>query len=314
MSGRSGEGLPVSWKAGLTFWALGVIWGLPYFFIKLALVDISPAGVAWGRIALGAAVMLPIAWKRGTLRSLADHKGALLGYAFAELVGPFLLIALGEAWISSSLAGILVATLPFTLILLAPAFGLREPLGTQRLAGLAIGFIGVVILLGIGSVHGFEAWVGVGCILLATLGYATASLIVQKHLSNTDELAAVAVCLTIAAVALFPVALWSPPKAVPGTLSIVSVAVLGVICTALALQLYFYLIQQAGAARASVITYINPAVAASLGVGILHEPFGWSGAAGLTLILWGSWMSTHPGKQILSGSIRSSSSRPTGMP
>jgi drug/metabolite transporter (DMT)-like permease len=292
----------VSWKAWLTFWALGVIWGLPYFFIKLALVDISPAGVAWGRIALGAAVMLPIAWKRGALRSLAEHKGALLGYAFAELVGPFLLIALGEAWISSSLAGILVATLPLTLILLSPAFGVREPLSPRRVVGLAIGFIGVVVLLGIGSVHGLQAWAGVGCILLATLGYATASLIVQKHLSNTDEMGAVAVCLAIASVVLFPVALWSAPKAMPGAMSIVSVAILGVVCTALALQLYFYLIQRAGAARASVITYVNPAVAALLGVGILHEPFGWSGAAGLTLILVGSWMSTHHGRQAPSGS------------
>jgi drug/metabolite transporter (DMT)-like permease len=292
----------VSWKAWLTFGALGVIWGLPYFFIKLALVDIPPAGVAWGRIALGAAVMLPIAWKRGALRSLAEHKGALLGYAFAELVGPFLLIAVGETWISSSLAGILVATLPLTLILLSPAFGVREPLGPRRLLGLAIGFIGVVVLLGIGSVHGLQAWAGVGCLLLATLGYATASLIVQKHLSNTDEMGAVAVCLAIASVVLFPVALWSAPKVVPGALSLVSVGILGVVCTALALQLYFYLIQRAGAARASVITYINPAVATLLGVGVLHEPFGWSGAAGLTLILVGSWMSTSHGRQVPSGS------------
>jgi drug/metabolite transporter (DMT)-like permease len=85
-------------------------------------------------------------------------------------------------------------------------------------------------------------------------------------------------------------------------LSLVSVGILGVVCTALALQLYFYLIQRAGAARASVITYINPAVATLLGVGILHEPFGWSGAAGLTLILAGSWMSTSLGRQVPSGS------------
>ena len=282
----------MSWKAWLTFAVLGVVWGLPYFFIKLALVDLSPACVAWGRIALGAAVMLPIAWKRGALRSLTEHKGALVGYAFAELVGPFLLIAIGESWISSSLAGILVATLPLILILLAPAFGVREPLSTRRVVGLVIGFVGVVVLLGIGSVHGLEAWLGVGCLLLATLGYALASLIVQKHLSNTDEMGAVAVCLAIATVVLLPVALWTAPIHAPGALSLMSVGILGVVCTALALQLYFYLIKQAGAARASVITYINPAVAALLGVGILHEPFGWAGAAGLTLILVGSWLST----------------------
>jgi drug/metabolite transporter (DMT)-like permease len=119
-----------------------------------------------------------------------------------------------------------------------------------------------------------------------------ASLIVQKHLSNTDEMGAVAVSLAIASVVLLPIAVWSAPVRMPGSLSLVSVAILGVICTALALQLYFYLIKQAGAARAAVITYINPAVATLLGVGILHEPFGWAGAAGLTLILVGSWLST----------------------
>jgi drug/metabolite transporter (DMT)-like permease len=282
----------VTWRSWLAFGALGVVWGLPYFFIKLALVDISPVGVAWGRIALGAAILLPIAWQRGALKSLAEHKGALIAYAFAELIGPFPLISLGESWISSSLAGILVATLPMILIVLSPAFGIREPLGVRRLAGLAIGFLGVVVLLGVGSVHGLQAWAGVGCLLLATLGYALASIIVQKHLTNIDEMGAVAVSLAIAAVVLFPAALLSAPAHMPGLVSLTSVGVLGVICTALALQLYFYLIQRAGAARASVITYINPAVAAVLGVGILHEPFGAAGAVGLALILLGSWMST----------------------
>jgi drug/metabolite transporter (DMT)-like permease len=269
-----------------------MVWGLPYFFIKLALVDISPADVAWGRVALGALVLLPIAWKRGALRSLAAHKGAVVAFAFAELIGPFFLISVGERWISSSLAGILVATLPLTLILLSPAFGLREPLGTRRLVGLATGFLGVVVLLGIGSVQGLTAWAGVGCLLLATLGYAIGSIIVQKHLANTDELGAVAVSLGIASIVLLPGALWAAPSHLPAFLSLVSVAVLGIVCTALALQLYFHLIRRAGAARASVITYINPAVAALLGVGILHEPFGLAGGLGLTLILLGSWLST----------------------
>jgi drug/metabolite transporter (DMT)-like permease len=269
-----------------------MVWGLPYFLIKLALVDISPADLAWGRVALGALVLLPIAWKRGALRSVAAHKRAVVAFAFAELIGPFFLISMGERWISSSLAGILVATLPLTLILLSPAFGLREPLGTRRLIGLAAGFIGVVVLLGIGSVHGLTAWAGVGCLLLATLGYAIGSIIVQKHLSNTDELGAVAVSLGIASIVLLPAALWAAPGHLPALLSLVSVAVLGIVCTAFALQLYFYLIRRAGAARASVITYINPAVAALLGVGVLHEPFGLAGGLGLSLILLGSWLST----------------------
>ncbi|HWM67309.1 MAG TPA: DMT family transporter [Steroidobacteraceae bacterium] len=293
----------MTWRTWLAFGALGMVWGLPYFFIKLALVDLSAADVAWGRVSLGALVLLPIAWKRGALRSLAAHKGAVVAFAFAELIGPFFLISVGERWIGSSLAGILVATLPLTLILLSPAFGLREPLGTRRLVGLATGFIGVVVLLGIGSVHGLTAWAGVGCVLLATLGYAVGSIIVQKYLSNTDELGAVAMSLGIAAIVLLPGALWTAPSHTPALLSLLSVGVLGIVCTALALQLYFYLIRRAGAARASVITYINPAVAALLGVGVLHEPFGLAGGLGLALILLGSWLSTSRAPAILESEL-----------
>ncbi|MEA3182957.1 MAG: hypothetical protein QOI59_6480 [Gammaproteobacteria bacterium] len=293
----------MTWRTWLAFGALGMVWGLPYFFIKLALVDLSAADVAWGRVSLGALVLLPIAWKRGALRSLAAHKGAVVAFAFAELIGPFFLISVGERWIGSSLAGILVATLPLTLILLSPAFGLREPLGTRRLVGLTTGFIGVVVLLGIGSVHGLTAWAGVGCVLLATLGYAVGSIIVQKYLSNTDELGAVAMSLGIAAIVLLPGALWTAPTHMPALLSLLSVGVLGIVCTALALQLYFYLIRRAGAARASVITYINPAVAALLGVGVLHEPFGLAGGLGLALILLGSWLSTSRAPAVLESEL-----------
>lgn len=282
----------MTWRTWLAFAALGVIWGLPYFFIKLALVDIAPAGLAWSRITLAALVMLPIAWRQGALRSLGAHWRAIVAFAFAELIVPFFLIPEGERWVSSSLAGILIATLPLTILLLAPSFGLREPLGPRRLLGLATGFLGVVILLGIGSVHGWAAWAGVACILLSTVGYALGSIIVQKYLVGTDELGALAVSLGIASVVLLPAALWTAPSHVPAPISLFCVAVLGVVCSALALQLYFYLISRAGAARASVITYINPAVAALLGVGVLHESFGLASAAGLALILLGSWMST----------------------
>jgi drug/metabolite transporter (DMT)-like permease len=91
----------------------------------------------------------------------------------------------------------------------------------------------------------------------------------------------------------------------PALLSLLSVGVLGIVCTALALQLYFYLIRRAGAARASVITYINPAVAALLGVGILHEPFGLAGGLGLGLILLGSWLSTSRAPGVLESELGS---------
>jgi drug/metabolite transporter (DMT)-like permease len=301
----------VRWRVGGTFAALCVIWGVPYFFIKVALTEVPPLGVAWARIALGAMVLLPVAWHRGSLRGLGLHKRPVLAYAFAELVIPFALISVAEQWVSSSLAGILIATVPMMVILLSPLFGVRERLSVRRLCGLVIGLVGVVTLLGLDAVDGVLGWVGVACIVLATLGYAIATLIVQRHLAGADELGAVATSLGIATIVLLPTTLWSLPARVPSLLVLTSLVVLGVVCSALALWLFVYLIAQIGAARAAVITYVNPAVAALLGVMVLHEPFGPGAVLGLALILLGSWLATHsvkpkvlPVKETVSGASR----------
>jgi drug/metabolite transporter (DMT)-like permease len=286
----------VRWRVGGTFAALCVIWGLPYFFIKLALTEMPPLGVAWGRIALGAVALLPVAWKRGSLKGLLSHKRIVLAFAFAELIVPFILISAGERWVSSSLAGILIATVPMMVILLSPLFGVHERLSARRLAGLVIGLVGVVTLLGLDAVGGVLGWVGVGCIVVATLGYATGALLVQRHMAGLDELGAIAASLGVATLIMMPAALWSMPAKVPSLLVLTSLAMLGVVCSAVALSLFFSLIAQIGAARAAVITYVNPAVAALLGVLVLHESFGPGAVLGLALILLGSWLATHSGK------------------
>jgi len=282
----------MGWRIWIIFVLLGVLWGLPYLLIKLALAEISPAGVAWGRIALAAVILLPLAWPRGVGRVLRSHTKAICFFAISELVGPFFLIALGETWIGSSLSGVLVATLPMLILTLAPLFGIPERLPPQRLVGLGLGLAGVVTLLGVGSVHGMLQWLGVGCVLLGVVGYALASIVVQKYLAGTDELASLAASLGIATLVLFPAAWMSAPAHLPSERALLSLLVLGVVCTALALLLYFFLIHRAGAARAAVITYINPGVAAALGVLVLDEPFGIGAALGLGLILLGSWMAT----------------------
>jgi drug/metabolite transporter (DMT)-like permease len=268
--------LTLSWRAWTTFAILCVIWGIPYFLIKLALVDFSPAVIAWSRITLGALVLVPIAWKRGVLKPALAHKGAIAAFAIGELVVPFSLIALGEQWISSSLTGILIATVPLSVVVIAPLFGVKERLGLVRVAGLAIGFFGVVSILGLDTGHGPQLWAGVACMIVAVAGYAIGPLIVERYLADVDEMGAL-----------------SAPQAMPAPLSLTSVVVLGIVCTALALLLYFYLINEAGAARASVVAYVNPAVAAVLGVWILDEPFGIGTGLGMAMILFGSWLATN---------------------
>ena len=146
----------------MAFAALGIIWGVPYFFIKLAVQELSPFVVAWGRVALGTMLLLPIAWQRGALCAIGAHKAAICAFALAEFVIPFSAISFGERWISSSVTGILIATVPLTIALLSRFFGLHEPLGVWRLMGLVLGFIGVAALLGLGTISGPQGWGGVG--------------------------------------------------------------------------------------------------------------------------------------------------------
>ncbi len=283
----------MSARAWAAFAALCVIWGIPYFLIKLAVVEVQPLLVAWGRVALAAAVLLPVAWKRDALGGLRGHAVALCAFALAEFAIPFVTISLGEQWISSSVTGILIATVPLWVVLLARSFGVHDPLGLRRMAGLALGFIGVVVLLGFGTISGRAGWAGVGCMMVAAVGYAVGPLIIQRYLRNLDAVGPLAACLAIAAVLLLIPALFVWPTHPPSATAVASIAVLGILCTAIAMLLMFYLVNYAGASRASLITYVNPAVASLLGLGILHERLGPGGVAAFAMILGGSWLASR---------------------
>jgi drug/metabolite transporter (DMT)-like permease len=288
----------MSARGWLAFAALGFIWGLPYFFIKIALLELSPWVVAWSRITLAALVLWPIAWRRGALRGLGAHRGPIVAFALVEFAIPFCAISIGERWIDSSVTGILIASVPLTIAVLSRCFGLHEPLGPWRLAGLVLGLLGVMALLGFGSIAGPLGWAGVACMLLATVGYASGPLIIQRHLRELDAIGPIAASLLVASLLLLAPAALTVPTRLPSTPTLVAVMVLGLVCTAVAMLLMFYLVSHAGAARASVITYINPAVATLLGVLLLHERLGPGGIVAFALILLGSWLATL-GKQPL---------------
>src|SRR5262249_23294575 len=152
------------------FIGLGIIWGIPYFFIKLAVQELHPFVIAWGRVVMATLVLLPIAWHRGSLRALSTHRMAILAFCLAEFVMPFVVISLGERWIDSSITGILIACVPLTITLISRFFGVHERLGWRRLVGLLTGLFGVIALLGLGTISTPLQWAGVGCMLLATIG------------------------------------------------------------------------------------------------------------------------------------------------
>jgi drug/metabolite transporter (DMT)-like permease len=272
------------------FAAMSVVWGMPYLFIKLAVDDgVSPIFVSWGRVVIGAAVLLALAWRAGVMRGLRWRWMAVL--ALVEMVFPFPLIAAGEQRVSSSLAAIVIACVPLIVAVIALRFDPAERASGRRLLGLVVGLAGVVALVGIDVAgHGREL-VGVGFLIIAAVGYAIGPMVIKSQLGGLDPRASMGGSLALAAVVLTPFALASPGKA-PSTEAIVAIVVLGLVCTALAFVLFSVLIAEAGPGRATVITYVNPVVALALGVVALGERPGAGAILGLALILAGSWLST----------------------
>ena len=223
-------------RTWLVFVALGIIWGVPYLFIKLAVRELSPFDVAWGRITLAALILAPVAWRRRSLSVLNTHRGAVCAFGLLEFAIPYTLLALGERWIPSSVAGILIAAVPLTMVPISRLFGVHERLGWRRLGGLLLGVAGVATLVGFGTVSGASGWAGVGCMVIVTTCYATGPLIVQRHLRQVDSVGSVAASLLVAsAVLLVPAALTLPGHP-PGGLALGSIAVLGILCTGLSMM------------------------------------------------------------------------------
>jgi drug/metabolite transporter (DMT)-like permease len=276
------------------FGAVSVVWGVPYFFIKVAVdAEVPPAFVAWSRIAVGAALLVPLALRRNLLPELRHHERPIVAYAACEIAVPFTLIAIGEQHVSSSLTAILIASVPLVMALLAARFSPGDRPAGLRLVGLFIGLTGVVALMGVDVAGNPDELLGATLILIAAAGYATAPLIVRHRLAALDPLGPVSISLALAAVALLPAALVAPPSEIPPSDALASIGILGIVCTALGLVLFFQLIAEAGPSRATVITYMNPLVAVVLGVVLLDEHVGATSIVGLVLILCGSWLATR---------------------
>jgi drug/metabolite transporter (DMT)-like permease len=285
----------MSRRAWGAFAAVSVLWGLPYLFIKIADDGgMSPLVLAWSRVVLGAAILLGVAWRAGTLPSLRGRAAWLAAFAVAEIAIPFPMIAAGEQHVASSTAAIVIATTPLLIALLSLRFEPAERLERRRLFGLLVGLVGVAALVGLDVSGDGGELLGVGAVLIAACGYATGPLILKRKLAGLDPTATMGACLAIAAAILTPFAALDLPSAAPSGGAFASVVVLGLFCTALALVLMAILINAAGPARASVITYINPVIALGLGIVFLGEDPGAGALVGLALILVGSWLSTRP--------------------
>jgi drug/metabolite transporter (DMT)-like permease len=281
----------VSRRGWWLFAAMSVIWGIPYLLIKVADEGLAPPVLVLARVAIGAALLLPIAIRRRELAVLRPYWRWLALFALVEIVTPWLLLSEAETRLSSSLSGLLIASTPILVAVFSRLTGGQDRLTLVRWAGLLVGLIGVGLLVAGGGTRGDAR--AVVEVLLVAVCYATGPLIIARKLSDLPSLGMTAACLAFAAVVYAPIAALTWPSAVPSGRVLGALAGLAVVCTAVAFLGFFALIGEVGPARASVITYVNPAVAVALGIGVLGERLTAPMAVAFVLILGGSVLATR---------------------
>jgi drug/metabolite transporter (DMT)-like permease len=275
----------------LLFIAMSVIWGISYLFIRIAVKELAPVVLVFVRCSIGGLILLPIVLARGELRGLFKRWLPLVAFAVVEIGVPWYMLASAEQQISSSLAGLLVSAVPLVGVVIATAFGNREHLGMMSISGLLLGLAGVAAIVGF-DIRA-SGWVALVEMAFVVVCYAAGPVIVSRYLSELPSMGVTAVALGGCALVYAPFAVFRWPQSVPHVDVIVSVLVLAVVCTALAFVLFFALIAEIGPVRATVITYINPAVAAGAGVLVLRENFTVGMAIGFVLVLAGSALATR---------------------
>jgi drug/metabolite transporter (DMT)-like permease len=282
-------------RGALLFAAMCVIWGVPYLMIRVAVRELAPVTLVFGRTVIAALLLTPVALYRGDLRPLLRCWPALLAYTAVEVAIPWVLLARAETKLTSSLTGLLIAAVPLVGALVVTLTGERERLGRRSWLGLLIGIVGVAAIVGldIGQVNA-PALVEVGCVAVA---YAVGPIILARRLGDVPALGVVAASLAISAVVYAPFAASRWPASRPSAHVLESVAGLAVLCTALAFLVFFALIAEVGPVRATVITYVNPAVAAILGVAVLGEHITRGMAVGFLLVLVGCVLATGRGPE-----------------
>ena len=275
----------------LLFAAMCVIWGIPYLLIRVAVGELSPATLVFFRTGIAALILLPVVVARGGLRPVRRRWIALLAFAAVEVAVPWLMLSSAEQHITSALAGLLICAVPLVGVVIATSLGNREHLGLASLCGLLLGLVGVALIVGFDlRASNMTALVEMA---LVVIGYAVGPAILSRYLTGIPSVTVIGVSLALCTVVYAPFAALQWPHAMPQLSVIGSVAVLAVVCTAIAFLLFFALIAEIGPVRATVITYVNPAVAAVLGAAVLRESLTLGMGLGFVLVLAGSTLATR---------------------
>jgi drug/metabolite transporter (DMT)-like permease len=282
------------------FIALGVLWGMPYLLIRIAVDSIDPLVVAGSRTLIGALLLLPVALHRNALAAAFRNWKWLLAFTLIEISIPWVLLGHAETRLNSSTAGLLIAVVPLFAAIIVTRLG-HEHLEPRRLLGLGLGFAGVALLVGL-DIH-FSDLLAVAATIVVALCYAIGPIIIDRKLQDVPSIGVVTASLILATLIYAPFAPFLWPSQVTAAAA-GSVIGLGVLCTAAAFLAFFALIAQVGPARATVITYINPAVAIVLGALVLHEPLTPGMMIGFPLVILGSFLGTTRARAVVPRPVR----------
>jgi drug/metabolite transporter (DMT)-like permease len=284
-------------RGWILFLSLGLLWGMPYLLIRIAVAEIDPVVVAGARTLIGALLLLPVALHRNALAPAFRRWKWLLAFTLIEMSVPWVLLGHAETRLNSSTAGLLIAVVPLFAALIVTRLG-HERLEPRRMLGLGLGFAGVALLVGL-DIH-FTDLLAVGATIVVSLCYAIGPIIIDRRLDDVPAIGVITASLIVATLIYAPFVpfLWPTHFSATAAWSVVG---LGVLCTAGAFMVFFALIAEVGPARATVITYVNPAVAIALGALVLHEPLTIGMAIGFPLVIAGSYLGTMRVRNVAAG-------------
>jgi drug/metabolite transporter (DMT)-like permease len=294
------------------------LWGASYLFIKVALDDgFSEPFIVFARTALGALVLVPLALRAGAWPAVRRRGWSNVLLASCQVVLPFALITYGERWVESGLAGILVASAPLFVALIALRIDPDERAHGASLLGLVVGIVGVALLFGVDLSGDRQELLGGVMILVASLSYAVAGFVAKRRFTGVPPEGIAASTMVVSAVVALPFAALQPPDHGPSAEAALSLLALGAGGTGIAFLLYYATMRDVGPARASVVAYVAPAFAVLYGVTLLDEALTAGTVAGLALILAGSYLAATgrlPAWLSRSGPSRSSAPVPERVP
>ena len=284
-------------RRGLVLFGLmSIIWGIPYLFIRVVVVEITPATLVLVRTAIAAAILLPFALVHVDLRPVLARWRWLVAFAGIEIAIPWVALGSAEQHLSSSLTGLLIAGVPLVGTTLALATGGADRLGRTGLIGLVIGLVGVAAI--VGADYATSDPTALLQILVVVVCYAVGPAILGRRLGGLPSVGVMGLSLTLCALVYVPIAAFQLPSVLPSPNVLASIAILAIVPTAAGFLIFAALIDEIGPVRATVITYVNPAVAAVLGVFVLSETFTVAMGMGFALVILGSALATRRSRTV----------------